>query len=83
VLQVQSELLVTERAWCDFISYSGGLPMTAVRVYPDPVIQDAIVDAAAKFEARINEAIATYHAALRSKARLIPTERKIIQEMFV
>lgn len=83
VLQVQGELLVTERKWCDFISYSGGLPMAVIRVFPDPEVQSAIVEAAAKFEARINEAIAEYHAALGSDARLIPTERKIEQEMFV
>jgi putative phage-type endonuclease len=30
-LQVQTALLVTGRKWCDLISYSGGLPMTAMR----------------------------------------------------
>src|SRR5262249_2370549 len=34
-IQVQTELLVTGRAWCDFVSYSGGLPMIPIRVYPD------------------------------------------------
>jgi hypothetical protein len=82
-LQVQSGLLVTERSWCDLISYSGGLPMVTMRVLPDPAVQEAIVDAAAKFEARINETIATYQAAVASEARLLPTERRIEQEMFV
>lgn len=83
VLQVQAELLVTGRKWCDLVSYSGGLPMIAMRVEPDREIQDAIIDAASKFEARINEAIADYHAALESEPRLIPTERKIEEEMIV
>lgn len=83
LLQVQTELLVTGRKWCDLISYSGGLPMVAIRVGPDPVVQDAIVEAAAKFEARISEVVADYHAALESDPRLIPTERRVESEMYV
>lgn len=83
VLQVQGELLITERKWCDFISYSGGLPMAVIRIFPDPEVQNAIVEAAAKFEARISEAVAEYHAALASDARLITTERRVEQEMYV
>lgn len=82
-LQVQGEILVTGRKWCDLISFSGGLPMAVLRVWPDPEIQNAIVDAAAKFEARISEVIADYSAALESEPRLIPTERKIQEEMYV
>lgn len=81
-LQIQGELLVTGRQWCDFISYCGGLPMITIRVLPDPDMQAAIVNAAAKFEARINEAVATWTAA-QEDPRLIPTERRIEQEMFV
>lgn len=83
VLQVQGEMLVCERQWWDFISYSGGLPMAVIRVHPIAEVQDAIIDAAAKFEARINEVIADYRAAVASDARLIPTERRIEQEMYV
>jgi hypothetical protein len=83
VLQVQGQMLVTERKWCDLISYSGGLPMVTMRIESDPVIQAAILDAAAKFEARINEVVATWHAALASDARLVPTERMIEQEMVI
>lgn len=83
VLQVQGELLVTGRKWCDFLSYSGGLPMVAIRVFPDAKVQDAIVDAASKFEARINEVVSDYHAALESETRLIPTERKVEQEIYL
>jgi hypothetical protein len=78
ILQVQGLLLVSEREWCDFISYCGGLHMLVIRVFPDPVIQDAIVDAASKFEARINEAVRTYFGALKKYApRLTPTEREM------
>jgi hypothetical protein len=34
MIQVQTGLLVTERQWCDLVSYSGGLPMVTMRVYP-------------------------------------------------
>jgi hypothetical protein len=82
LLQVQGELLVTERKWCDFISFCGGLPMVVIRVFPDGC-SDAIVDAAAKFESRINEVVAEYGATLASGARLTPTERRIEEEMVI
>jgi hypothetical protein len=82
ILQVQGEMLVCERQWWDFISYSGGLPMAVIRVHPNLEVQNAILDAASKFEARINEVIADYRAACADEPRLIPTERKIIEEMF-
>jgi len=81
-IQCQTGLLVSEREWLDFISYSGGLPMAVVRVHPDPVIQHAIVEAAGAFEARLSVKLATYRETIANKAmRLVPTERKIIEEM--
>lgn len=82
VIQVQTGLLVSERKWCDFVSRCGGMPQITIRVLPDPKIQDAIVAAATAFEAKIAEKMARYHQVLSSKARLIPTERVIEQEMF-
>lgn len=82
MIQVQTGLLVSERKWCDLISYCGGLPMATVRVFPDEQIQEAILKAATAFEAKIAVAIKTYEALLKSKARLIPTIRKIEQQMF-
>lgn len=82
VLQVQTGLLVTGRAWCDLISYSGGLPMATMRAYADPEMQAAILDAATAFEADLQAKMAIYQGALASEARLIPTERRIEQEMF-
>lgn len=82
LLQVQTGLLVTERKWLDFVSYSGGLPMVTIRILPDPVVQSAIVAAATAFESRLAEKMEAYAATLASKARLIPTERRIIQEIF-
>lgn len=82
MIQCQTGLLVSEREWLDFISYSGGLPMVTIRVFPDPVIQAAIVQAATAFESRLAAMLAAYNAKLTSGARLIPTERKIEQEMY-
>jgi hypothetical protein len=82
-IQVQGQMLITERKWCDLLSYSGGLPMIPMRIFPDEAVQGAILDAAAKFEARINEVVATWQAALASDLKLIPTERTIEEEMVI
>lgn len=83
MIQVQTGLMVSERKWCDLVSYSGGLPMATVRVFPDEATQAAILSAATAFEARLAVAHKKYNDVLASKARLIPTERKIVQEMFL
>jgi hypothetical protein len=81
MIQVQTGLLVTERKWCDLISYCSGLPMATVRVYPDAEYQDAIIQASTMFEERIATARSKFNDLLASKARLVPTKRKIIEEM--
>ena len=83
VLQLQTGLLVTGREWIDFLSFSGGLPMAIIRVEPDPEIQAAIIAAATAFEARVQDRIAEYHAAIAEMPKVIPTERRVEQEMFV
>ncbi len=82
MIQLQTGLLVTERQWIDFISYSGGLPMFVQRVEPDPEIQEAIIAAARAFEVRVEEKMLEYRASVVSR-KLIPTERRVEQEMFV
>lgn len=74
MLQLQTGLLVTERAWIDFTSYSGGLPMFTKRVMPDPGMQAAIVDAATEFEGNVQDAVASYRA---KAARFPMTERRV------
>ncbi|HKR17627.1 lambda exonuclease family protein [Rhizorhapis sp.] len=83
MIQIQTGLLVTGRKWCDFISYSGGLPMFVKRVEPEPDIQDAIIQAAIAFEKRIVETEREYRATLAAMSKLIPTERRVVQEMYV
>jgi predicted phage-related endonuclease len=82
-LQVQTGLMVSERKWCDFISYSGGLPMATIRVFPDASIQDAIIEASAAFEARLAERMAQYEAAQSSGLRLLPTTRRVEVEITI
>jgi hypothetical protein len=58
--QVQTGLWVTGREWCDFISYSNGMAMQVVRVYPDAAYHALIEAAAQAFEAKVNEVIDAY-----------------------
>lgn len=83
ILQIQTGLLVSERDWCDFISYSGGMPMCVIRVFPDEKMQDAILEAAGAFEARVQAVIRKYQDTLNSDARLVPTERRVEQEIML
>lgn len=79
LLQCQTGMLVTERQWLDFVSYSGGLPMIKIRVFPDAAIQEAIIAAATSTEKQIAEKLVAY--ATNSQG-LFPTERRIEQEMY-
>ena len=36
-IQVQTGLLVSGREWCDFISYTGGMPMLTVKIGSRPI----------------------------------------------
>ena len=76
VLQVQTGLLVSERLWCDFISYSNGLPMPIVRAAAMPDVQERILEAAAAFEKRLEERREQYLEALKS-VRCFATTRQI------
>ena len=58
--QIQSQLLVTGRKWCDFISYCGGLPMYVSRVYENSEMQEQIIEAVVSADERIDEVISFY-----------------------
>lgn len=81
IMQTMTGFLVSKREWCDFISFTGGLHMATIRIHPDPIVMNAIVEVAGEFERRLAEKLARYHEVLASKARLIPTERREITEM--
>lgn len=84
LIQVQTGLLVSERKWCDFISYNGGLPMFTKRVYADTPVQEAILTAARLFHGKLETMVKAYSTMLANpENRLIPTERRIEQEITV
>jgi hypothetical protein len=80
--QLQCGLLVSGRAWIDYVSYCGGMPMYRKRVTPDPRWFDAIVAAVEQFESNAAEMVAAYHQAVETK-RLPLTERVTELEMVI
>lgn len=74
-IQVQTELLVAEdREWLDYVSYSNGMHMAAIPVEPDPLVHEAILNAAHTFEVKLKTKLEEYRGRLAEKAqRLIPT----------
>jgi len=81
-LQCQTGMMVAERDWLDFISYSGGLPMVTIRQHPDDVLRAAIIEAAQDFEAQIEAALVRYQEQI-AVLRTVETERTVEQEMYV
>ena len=82
MLQIQTGMLVSRRVWCDYVSYSGGLPMAKLRIWPDAKIQEAIIATSRAAENRISEMMTLYRSGL-DNPNLIPTERRIEQEMYI
>lgn len=58
--QIQASMLVLQRDWWDFCSYSGGWPIYVERVWADPLWQVAIRDALDQFENNAADMIARY-----------------------
>jgi len=73
--QIQAGLLISGRDWCDFISFSHGLPMMVHRVIPDTAWRDAICEAVQAFEADVQEIIQTFQNATSDPATYTPTQR--------
>lgn len=77
--QCQAGLLVSGRAWLDYISYAAGMPMWVKRVYPDQRWFDAILAAVETFETNAAEMIRHYTEAT---AGLPTTERELTEMRF-
>lgn len=58
--QIQCGLLVSGRAWVDYISYCGGMHLWTKRVFPDPLWFDAIIQAVRTFESAAEDMANTY-----------------------
>jgi predicted phage-related endonuclease len=84
LIQVQTGLMVSERNWTDFLSYCGGMPMVPLRIFPDLKVQDAIAAASAIFHEKLDKMLKAYADRLvEMGARLVPTERRIEQEITI
>ena len=66
MLQMQTGLYVTGRKWCDFISYSNGMPLFVRRVMPDQFTQKIISEAIVLFYERVD--------IIRQQYRLLSSE---------
>lgn len=78
--QLHTGLMVTGRKWIDYVSFSAGLPLWTVRVYPDPAWFAAIEEAAQAFETNIADVIDRYTRAVEG---LPATERRLeVEDIF-
>lgn len=71
--QMMAGMFITGRKWCDYISFSAGLPLWRHRVSPDPKWFAAIEDAAASFEINVFNIVNNFTAATNG---LPATERR-------
>lgn len=62
MVQMQTGMLVSDRTWCDYVSYSGGLPMHIQRVHADGLMQYQIIEAATELERRTELVITKFEA---------------------
>ena len=67
MLQIQTGLWVTQRKWCDFISYSNGLNMVIIRVSPIEKYQTAIPNAIISAEQSISDCVTKYKEACKTE----------------
>lgn len=58
--QLQTGLLVSGRAWIDYVSFSAGMPLYIKRVAADERWQEAIVDALDTYESYAAQAVGLY-----------------------
>lgn len=76
-IQMQTGLMVSERSYCEFVSFCGGLPMATVKVDADPELQEKILAAAFAFEEKLKRVLELYDEALSAQyGRFLPTERR-------
>jgi len=61
--QIQFELMVTDRAWSDYVSFCDGWPLFVKRVLPDPDMQETLKEAVRRAEAEVVKVIAAYQSA--------------------
>lgn len=77
--QIQCGLLVSGRAWCDYISYCAGMHLWTKRVYPNERWHEAIVKAVRAFETASADITHQYLAAVEG----LPLTERIELEITV
>lgn len=80
MMQLQAGLLVSDREWIDFVSYSPGLPLQVVRVMPDVGLMLRMEEAAREFEEEMQCLLAEFEFATRG---MIKTELRDIGEIMI
>jgi len=55
--QVQGQMLVADRKWCDFIAYYTGMPMMVKRIYRDDEYSNKLSIELDKFNQELNELV--------------------------
>ena len=84
IMQVQTGLLVTGWEYMDYLSWSGGMPLWRIECKPIAEYQDAILNAAGEFEAKVKEVIEKYGNRLSEAGYVGETEREeLIGEVYV
>lgn len=61
--QIQFELMVTGRAWWDYVSFCDGWPLFVKRVLPDLAMQETLKEAVRRAESEVVKVIAAYQDA--------------------
>lgn len=77
--QLQAGLLVSGRAWIDYVSFHAGLPLFVKRVFPDPAWQEALIAACRNFETTAAEMVAAYE----HRAAVMPPTERIDMEIVI
>jgi hypothetical protein len=73
--QLQCGLLVSGRAFVDYVSFCGGMPLYVKRIEPDPEWFEAIEQAVTNFEVAAALMVADYEAAITGR----PTTERVIE----
>lgn len=73
IAQMQAGMLITGRSWCDYISFSAGLPLWVNRVEADPCWFKAIEAAVTEFEINVTNIVNNFTTATEG---LPMTERR-------
>lgn len=71
--QIHTGMLVADRSWCDYVSFSAGLPLWRKRIERDPKWDAVIKDAASAFEINVTNIVGNFTIAT---AHLPMTERR-------